>query len=509
MGLALAARGLLADTAARDLDAPEPFSFERLRARAEAMAAEDHVPGVPRAGDLVKTIDYDLVQKIAFRPGRAIWSDGPSPFPVRLFHLNAFNGLPVRLHVVTDGMARHVPYSANDFDYGSTGLGEQLPPDLGYAGFRVMDGPDVATDWLAFQGASYFRSSGQEHQYGASARGIAINTALSTREEFPRFTEFWLSDGGAETVTIYALLDGPSVTGAYRFEARRKDGAAIDVEAALFFRADLQRLGLAPLTSMFWYGENQRDLAVDWRPEIHDSDGLSLWTGSGERIWRPLVNPPSVRTNTFLDVNPRGFGLMQRDRDFANYQDDGAFYNRRPSLWVEPKGAWGEGAVHLVEIPTVDEIHDNIVAYWQPAREIGAGDRLEIAYRLFFRNDEPQPPTDIARVVATRTGIGGVPGQSNEGDEARRKFVIDFSGGPLADMEQRFDVTPVVEASRGTIDNAYVVKVVGTDRWRALFDLAAGGEEPVDLRCFLRLDGATLSETWLYQHFPQQAPGAA
>ncbi len=367
-----------------------------------------------------------------------------------------------------------------------------------------MDGRGQDTDWLAFQGASYFRSCGAEKQYGASARGIAIDTAMPTPEEFPRFTEFWLAEpeGSSELITIYALLDGPSVTGAYRFDATRAGGAVMDVTAVLFARKDVARVGLAPLTSMYWYGANDKRLATDWRPEIHDSDGLAMWTGSGEHIWRPLFNPPSVRTNSYLDKSPKGFGLMQRDRAFESYQDDGAFYNRRPSIWVEPVGDWGEGAVQLVEIPTSDEIHDNIVAYWQPAKPTKKGDRLEFSYRLYWQNDEPKPPSNLGRVVATRTGAGGVPGRPLPDDLTKRKFVIDFAGGPLKSMAARFDVTPDVTVSNGRVDNAYVIKVVGTDRWRALFDVGADGKDPVDLRCYLRLGDETLSETWIYQYLP-------
>jgi glucans biosynthesis protein len=227
-----------------------------------------------------------------------------------------------------------------------------------------------------------------------------------------------------------------------------------------------------------------------------------MWTGSGEHIWRPLLNPTSVRTNSFLDKSPKGFGLMQRDRAFASYQDDGAFYNKRPSIWVEPVGDWGRGAVQLVEIPTRDEIHDNIVAYWLPERPIKAGGEMKLAYRLHWQNDEPQPPDNLARVIATRSGAGGVPGQIKDDDQAKRKFVIDFLGGPLAGMAPRFDVTPEVTASGGRVDNAYVIKVVGTRHWRALFDLTPDGKEPIDLRCYLRLGDDTLSETWIYQYLP-------
>ena len=237
---------------------------------------------------------------------------------------------------------------------------------------------------------------------------------------------------------------------------------------------------------MYWYGENERRKAADWRPEIHDSDGLALWTGKGERIWRPLVDPPRVMTNAFMDDNPKGFGLIQRDRDFENYQDDGAFYNKRPSIWVEPRGNWGPGAVQLVEIPTDDEIHDNIVAYWRPEGDIKSGGSLAFDYRLYWQDSEPAYPADIARVVATRLGIGGIPGQT-PAPRDKRKFVVDFTGGPLMQMQQRYDITPVANTSRGKIDNAYVIKVVGTDRWRALFDLQLEGNAPADLRLFLRL----------------------
>jgi glucans biosynthesis protein len=271
------------------------------------------------------------------------------------------------------------------------------------------------------------------------------------------------------------------------------------VHAELFARADITRLGIAPLTSMYWYGENSRGTSIDWRPEVHDSDGLSMWTGHGERIWRPLDDPRALQTNSFADKNPKGFGLMQRDRNFENYQDDGAFYNKRPGIWVEPRGDWGEGAVQLVEIPTDDETHDNIVAYWQPKSSVAAGDSFKLDYKLYWQDREPNVTDAQARVVATRRGRGGIPGVTPS-PAGKQKFVIDFEGGPLAQMEARYDVTPVVTTSRGKIDNAYVIKVVGTDRWRAFFDFVADGPAPVNLRCFLRLDGKALSETWLYQY---------
>jgi len=509
MAVALTGLAIPRSFAEQAAPAQTPFDFAVLRKTAQSLAAKPYVEEKPPVPDVVSKIDFDVSQKIKFRPDKALWPHGEGPFPVRFFHLDKFNALPVKINVVSGGLTRPVPYSPDDFDFGTTGLAAKLPADAGFSGFRIMNGPDQNTDWLAFQGASYFRSSGEENQYGASARGIAVDTGTSMKEEFPRFVEFWLEEPnkGQRSITIYALLDGPSLTGAYRFVATKQTGAIMDVDAELFIRNDIAQLGIAPLTSMYWYGENDRQSATDWRPEIHDSDGLALWTGKGERIWRPLIDPPSVLVNSFLDQNPKGFGLMQRDRDFVDYQDDGAFYNRRPSIWVEPKGEWGEGAVQLVEIPTQDEIHDNIVAYWKPKKPVKSGDQIKLAYRLYWQDRNPKPATETAHVISTRIGRGGVPGKPSPQDKDSWKFVIDFAGGSMADMAPRFDITPVVTVSRGKVINPYVIKVVGTKTWRALFDVYAPGKQQIDLRCFLRFEGKTLTETWLYQFFPP--PGTA
>lgn len=486
-----------------ELGRPEPFSFERLLARAGHLARSGYAAPTPPAASLVQSLDFDLIQQISYKPQDALWAKGPGQMPVRFFPLNRFDNLPVTIHVLDGGVARQVLYRPDYFDFGNTGLATKLPPNIGFSGFRVMDGPRSSTDWLAFQGASYFRSAGAENQYGLSARGIAVDTALSTREEFPRFSEFWISEQASQprVVIVYALLEGPSLTGAYKIRSFfGPHGTTMDVEARLFIRQDIRRLGIAPLTSMFWYGRTNYWERTDWRPGVHDSDGLSLWTGKGERIWRPLNNPSSLQVNSFEDINPRGFGLLQRDRAFSDYEDDGAFYNRRPSVWVEPLGHWGAGAVQLVEIPTNDEIHDNIVAYWLPKRPIKAGNHIKLAYRLYWQSHQPFPPKNIGEVVATRIGEGGIAGQPAEPNV--RKFVIDFSGGPLAKMKRRYDLKPVVTASRGTPTGLAVIPVRDTGVWRAFFDLPIEGHAPIDLRCFIPLDNGALTETWLYQYFP-------
>ena len=491
--------------AAPPLGSATPYDFTALRERARRLAAAPYAPPPVAHAELLESIDYDAYKAIAFRPEGTLWPDADSAFPVRLFHLGRYFKRPVRLHVVAEGAAREIRYDADTFSYSDPELAARLPADLGFAGFRLMH-PGKETDWLAFLGASYFRSAGPEGQYGMSARGLAIDTGLPTPEEFPLFSEFWLHPSASrpETMIIDALLESESCTGAYRFEIARPGAVVMEVRAHLYPRGDITRLGIAPLTSMFWYSETNRRLAMDWRPEVHDSDGLALWTGTGERIWRPLNNPQVVRTSTFLDENPRGFGLLQRDRAFHNYEDDGAFYHKRPGVWVEPLGGWGAGEVQLVEIPTDDEIHDNIAAYWKPARPAVAGEELVFAYRLHWVSEEPFPPTAVGRVVGTRIGRGGVPGQPRPA--GRKKFVIDFQGGALGGLEQRFDIDVVVDASRGHVDGRYAIKVVGTSRWRGFFDLDVAGHDPVDLRCYLTVDGRVLTETWLFQYLPSDFP---
>jgi len=497
-----ALRASVAASQSADFGPPRPFDFAWLQGEAEQLAARPYEAPLIRYSDLLERLDYDAYQQIQFKPDRALWADGGAPFPVQFFHLGRYFKAPVRLHVVENGSAREIRYDPDLFTFGDTGMDEELPDDLGFAGFRVMDAPGATKDWLAYQGAAYFRTSGALDQYGLSARGLAIDTAMPWPEEFPRFTQFWLERTPADSshILIYALMDSPSVAGAYRFDWVKQEGVVVGIRAELFCRQDIARMGVAPLTSMFWFAENNRHQATDWRPEVHDSDGLALWTGSGERLWRPLNNPASVRTSSFMDANPRGFGLLQRDRAFHNFEDDGVFYDRRPSVWVEPLGDWGAGAVQLVEIPTDDEIHDNIVAYWVPAAPVEAGSHWSFAYRLHWLVDEPYPPDNVARVRHTRLGRGGIPGQPRP--EGARKFVIDFEGGPLADLRKADPVEPVVTASRGKLDNRYALQVVGTRIWRAFFDLYAEGGEPVELRCFLRLGRRTLSETWLYQYIP-------
>jgi glucans biosynthesis protein len=490
------------------LGAPRPFSFEILQERAKQLATTEwHAVPTP-SPEILERIDYDAYQEIRYRRDMSLMLDQQKRLPVQMFHLGSYTRDAVHINVVSGGQAREVLYSTNLFDIPADHPARQLPDNVGFAGFRIM-APDLETDWLAFMGASYFRTSGPFNQYGLSARGLAIDTGLSTPEEFPRFTEFWLETGSADDapLVLYALLDGPSVTGAYRMTAKRTSAenrvhhVDMVITQELFARKTITRLGIAPFSSMYWYGETSRRQVADWRPEIHDSDGLAIWTGAGERLWRPINNPPRVMTNTFVDNDIRGFGLLQRDRDFVHYLDDSVFYERRPSVWVEPIEPFGKGALHLLEIPTDDEIHDNIATYWCPDETFTAGSQRRYSYRLSWMDDVPFPPA-LGQATATWTGLGGRPGHKRP--EGVRKFVIDFQGQVFDGVRRDDGVEIVVTPSRGTISNAYTHPVVDQrERWRALFDLTATGSEPVDIRAYLRKGDRALTETWVYQFFPE------
>jgi glucans biosynthesis protein len=511
LGLATACGALpVSAAAAGDLlafGAPFAFSFEALRTLASRKAAAPYAP--PQAPSAVLAeLDYQAWGEIRFDTGHALFADGP--LPVTFFHLGKYFQDPVKIFAVEKGQAREVVYDQGYFDMPAGSPARRLPKGLGFAGFRVQEPRGGAldwraNDWAAFLGASYFRAIGALGQYGLSARAVAIDTAVYQRpEEFPRFSQIFIERPapGGDTITVCALLEGPSLAGACRFRMTRGAGVMMDVDQTLFLRRPVARLGLAPLTSMYWFSETVKPAAIDWRPEVHDSDGLAMWTGAGERIWRPLNNPPRLIVSAFADENPKGFGLLQRDRAFDHYLD-GVLYDRRPSLWVEPKGAWGRGAVQLIEIPTDDEISDNVVACWVPAEPPAPGAAVDLGYRLSWLADEPHP-TSLARCVATRIGRGGQPGLPRPAGQ--RKFVVEFLGGPLAALP--FGVKPAMSlhASRGRFTDYRLVEAVPdgvAGHWRAEFDLAdVQGPDPVEMRLQLTVGGAVATETWAYQFHP-------
>ncbi|GBD42575.1 Glucans biosynthesis protein D [bacterium HR40] len=496
----------------RLVPAAEGFSFEQVVERARLLAAAPYRERGDERPPQLAALSWDAYQRIRFRPDHALWADLDVPFRIQYAHLGIFFKKSVRLHEVVGGSERLIDYEPALFDYGGTRFDPPLPHELGFAGFRIHHHTDFEPDVAVFQGASYFRAVDSRNQYGMSARGLAIDTGLDRPEEFPDFTDFWLVRPGPSdtTLRVFALLDGPSVTGAYRFDIAPGDTTLFDVEAVLFFRRSVERLGIAPLTAMYQCGENDRRVCDDWRPEIHDTDGLAIVTGRGERLWRPVGNPTRVRVTTYLDDSPRLFALEQRDRDFGHYLDDGARYHLRPSVWVEPLDAWGPGRVMLVELPTPDETFDNIVAFWNPERPPAAGAEMRLRYRLHWGEQAPLP-SPLARVIGTRTGRGGVVGHPEP--PRTRKFVVDFAGGklPLLAAERKpeieietshgYTTAPVLDASPSG-PKAGIWRLRGSDVFRVAFDLHWQDPKPVDMRLRLRLGHEVLSETWVYLFDP-------
>jgi glucans biosynthesis protein len=484
--------------------ARQPFDYARLKGMARTLAGAPYQAPSEKLPPAVERLDWDHWQAIRFRDDRSLWAGEGLRFQARFFHLGFRIRKPVHLYTVEGGFAQEILYDPAMFDYSGSGLkGSEIPSTIGFAGFRLLFHTDWVRDFAAFQGASYFRAVDVDRQYGMSQRGLAIDTGSSTPEEFPDFIAYYLEKPAKDSsvLTIYGLLDSPSVAGAYRFVIDASEPLTMDIDAALYPRKQIERLGIAPCTSMFLVGKNDRRVDNDWRPEIHDSDGLQIWSGDGEWIWRPLMNPAGLRVNSYTDEHPRGFGLMQRERRFEQYQDDGVFYDKRPDCWVEPKGRWGKGAVMLVEIPTEDETSDNIVAFWNPAEKPQRGQELLYAYRLNWCRENPVV-VDLARVYATRTGIGGIIGRRRTYFSWR--FVVDFVGGELPTMAENARLIPVISASRGRVEITSVRPLRPINGYRAMFDLALTDDsvEPINLRLYLSYDGQALSETWLYQYTP-------
>lgn len=493
-----------AAASALHLGVAQPFDYARLKGLARSMSAAAYVAPKTTLPSPIAALTWDQWQSIRFRDEQSLWAGQGLRFQARFFHLGFTIKKPVRIYTVERDQARELMYDAGMFDYSRSGVDpSKLSPHLGFAGFRLLFHTDWTRDMAAFQGASYFRAVDGDQQYGMSQRGLAIDCGLGRPEEFPDFVAYYLERPAKDSseVTVYGLLDSPSITGAYRFVINVADSVIMEIDSALYPRKSIERLGIAPGTSMYLSGPGDHRIANDWRSSIHDSDGLQLYTGAGEWLWRPLVNPPTLKVNSYFDQSPRGFGLMQRDRNFDHYQDDSVFYEKRPSAWVEPKGSWGRGAVMLVEIPTVDETFDNIVAFWTPADTPQRGQELLYSYRLSWCRDNPVV-ANLARVQATRVGIGGVVGQKRSYFSWR--FVVDFAGGQLPLLAAGAHVEAMVSATRGQIELVSARPLHSINGWRAMFDLKPTDDtlEPINLRLFLAVDGQPLSETWLYQYTP-------
>ena len=472
------------------------FDFEDVAAKALALAGRPYKEATRNPPAELVALTYDQYRDIRFRPERALWRDERLPFEIMFFHLGKFQTEPVLINEVTSRGVQHVRYRSADFDYGNNKLSPQAWGDIGFAGFRAhypLNDTRYKDEVAVFLGASYFRALGARQRYGLSARGLAIDTVGGGGEEFPRFVEFWLVEpqATAKSLTVYALLDSPRASGAYQFDIVPGAATTMNVRARLYLRAPVATLGIAPLTSMYFFGENQPH-RTDFRPEVHDSDGLMIATGSGEWIWRPLVNPPRTLATSFAVAELRGFGLMQRDRNYASYEDPEASYELRPSAWVVPVGSWGPGRVELVLLSTPDETNDNVVAYWVPNEAPAVGAAFDFAYRLYWQGAEMQRPPG-GWVVQTRVGRGFAALAPDE-----QQFIVDFTGPTLDKLPADAGVKAVVSSpANGKILESNAYRVEATGAWRmAVRVQRLNPAQPTELRGYLQRGEDVLTETW-------------
>ena len=476
---------------ADDPAAGTPYDGQTVRGMARTLAAAPYKAPDAALPDELAHLDYTTFQNIHFDAGQALWRGSDGAFQAQFFPRGWLFANRVELFEVVDGRARPIGFRPEMFQWPAGA--KPAPAGAGFAGMRLLspiNKPGVFDEVAAFLGASYFRAVGRGMVYGLSARGLAINTADPGGEEFPAFRAIWLEKppAGTNSVVVSGLIDSASAVASIRIAIRPGDETVMDVELTVFPRVDLPRPGIATGTSMFFFDASNRTGYDDWRPAVHDSDGLLMLTGRGETLWRSLVNPRTLQVSSFGDANPRGFGLLQRARGFRDYEDLDVRYDLRPGLWVEPIGDWGEGTVTLVEIPTRDEYHDNIVAFWRPKNPLRAKSENTFTYRLHWCSEAPMPG-ELGRFHSLSTG----PAANG------RSFVLEVRGTKLKALAPDAAVQAKVSSDKGTTSGFNVNPLPDGGGWRLSFDLQPGDAPVVELRAALMQGDAPLTETWVYR----------
>lgn len=477
------------------------FGYANVVAMAQAKAKKSY-QSPPKISGFLKQLSPSNYQHIQYKRQDALWRHSGLPYRVMFDMPGSYFDHAVQISVVNGPTSRPVPFDKGRFTFPNKKLEKKLPKHLGYAGFKVLHElghPGKLDEVLSFLGASYFRVLGANEHWGLSARGLSIDTASSSGEEFPNFTHFWLVKPGktSRQLTIYALLDSPSVTGAYKFTVTPGQATYTHVEATFFTRKPIKKLGVAPLTSMFTRGKTSLARMNNILPEAHNSDGMLIHAATGEWLWRPLVDPQKLRLNDFNADDVRGFGLMQRDRRFRDYQSLKYQYQKRPNAWITPDGDWGKGHLQLVEIPSNSIVNDNIALYWVPKKPIKANQRMHFGYTIKWSKQRAEPDS-LGRAIATRIGrVAAQPGKKKN----RVKVMVNFAGGQLTDLTKANAVKPKVSAKRDvTLYDIQVRRDPHTRSWRLTFDVSANDlSKPLGLRAYLaKPQGGGITETWSY-----------
>jgi len=515
------------------------FTFDKVQTTAQQLSQKPFVPLPDRLPPQIKKLTPAQELGIFWNDKYRLWRKNGLPFQIDFYHLSNECATSPKIDMVDNHGARALAYSPNFFNY-QVPLNPPLPPDLGYAGFYVrypINKPDSLDGFFSALGASYFRVMAGDQVYGLSARGLAMNVGVAGKpEEFPEFKEWWLHqpDPNANQLVLDALLDSASVSGAYEFKLRPGAVTSVDVHAVLFFRKKVDWIGIAPFSSMYLYGENASNHFGNFHPEIHDSDGVLLNTGKGDWRWRPLEQEPFLQTYQFSDENPKGFGLLQRDRDFQHYQDMDLKYNVRPSAWVTPHGNWGKGSVILSQLPSNNPNTDNVILFWHPDQLPKAGDRMDLDYTIdFYMNDaarpplafsnatwviSPAPPPPPAPPVAPKGAKLGVaatsvppppppPSPTPPVGTTPVQFQIDFAGNGIEAIPA--DKPPILylhcDPPQTFVRESSLQKIGYGNSWRATFTIIPFKRNvPTELQCRL-LQAAQppnnpppLSEEWTY-----------
>lgn len=476
------------------LSNPTPFHPSIVADMARTAAQQPYKAVSSDVPNPFRKLSYEQYVAIRAKPATFIWANQNLGFALEPFHRGFIFNAPVTISLVSQDQARRVVYDTKQFDFGPLAVPPNIG-DIGFSGFGVLvpqDNGKGLTEIATFQGASFFRAIGKDQRFGTMARALSIKTADPAGEEFPAIRAVWIEqpDLATDALVIHAFIDSESMTGAYRFTLRPGDATIIDTECTLFARAKVDNLGIATMSGTVISDAIDHRRPDNTRLTIADIDGLQMLTGRGEWLWRAISNRETLQISTFVDENPRGFGFLQRDRSFHDYQDDDQHWEIRPSLWIEPIGDWGAGGVELVEIPGEAKSNDNIIAYWRPKQPLAAGSETSFAYRQFWCWNPPDDPA-LPVVTDTRSGHGSNP--------QRRRFLVEFQGDMLGDPALSAAVKPIVGTSAGAIVFTSSYPAPNIKTYRTLFELDPGNATACELRLALDAGGKPASETWLYR----------